>query len=73
MFKSYPEIHQLQSAGEKSLLTSDITLFSVQHCVNFSSKLKATNVSAKHILKSNTLDKIIQAIISPAPTPHPTF
>ena len=30
-------------------------------CVNFSSKSKATNVSPKHILKSNTLDRIIQA------------
>ena len=30
-------------------------------CINFSLKLKATNVSPKKILKSNTLDKIIQA------------
>ena len=30
-------------------------------CINFSSKSKATNVSPKHILKLNTLDKIMQA------------
>ena len=29
--------------------------------MNFSSKSKAAHVSIKHILKSNTLDKIIQA------------
>ena len=57
--RSCPEIDQVQSAGEESPLTRDITSLFVQR-LNFSSKLKATNVSPKHILKSNTLDKIMQ-------------
>ena len=55
-FQVRSEVNQRHSAGEKNFLTRDITLLFVQHCVNFSSKSKAT----KHILKSEARDKLIQ-------------
>ena len=52
---------QLQSIGEESLLTCDITVTCAMLCVSFSSKSKAINIFTKHILKSKACDKSNQA------------
>ena len=48
---------QLQSEGEESLLTDDITYSCATLCVSFSSKWKAINVFPKHIPKSKARDQ----------------
>ena len=63
--KSYPKIESLWSTANcrrrKSFDTRYYIVLSAMLCVSFSSKLKATNVFLKHILKPKPLDQSIQA------------
>ena len=58
-------LDQPLSTGEESLLTPDnYIVICATLCVSFSSKLKATNVFPKHVLKLKARDQSIQAEIN---------
>ena len=63
--KSYPKIESLwwtaKCRERKSFDTRYYIVLCATLCVSFSSKLKATNVFPKHILKSKPRDQSIQA------------